>query len=135
MENVEFDNVTVPVKILKQNFLKSIPEINRLSAWIDGRSYSPEKHVEKRGFVRPSTRPPVLLDEQGKYYERSKPQYGNIPLSGFLSARDLGAKGDGVTDDTEALNAAISQAAEARKILSIDAGFYKVTNTGKSMYC
>lgn len=132
MENVKFDNVTVPVKILKQNFLKSIPEINRLSAWIDGRLYSPEKHIEKRGFVRPSTRPPVLLDEQGKYYERSKPQYGNIPLSGFLSARDLGAQGDGITDDTEALNAAIIQAAEARKILFIDAGFYKVTNTGKS---
>jgi len=35
-----------------------------------------------------------------KYYERPKPQYESYPPAAFLSAREHGALGDGITDDT-----------------------------------
>jgi glucan 1,3-beta-glucosidase len=70
-----------------------------------------------------------LLDATGKYYTRSEPQYDSVPLSSFLSVRDLGATGDGLTDDTAALNAAFARAQTEGKILFVDPGYYKVTST------
>lgn len=66
-----------------------------------------------------------------KYLERSKPQYDNIASSNFLTARAFGAKGDGVTDDTAALNALFLSASSAfsHGIAFVDAGFYLVTDT------
>lgn len=67
--------------------------------------------------------------QEGKYLEFSKPTYQALPTEDFLSARDLGAKGDGVTDDTMALNEAISRAKTENKVLFVDAGYYRVTDT------
>lgn len=64
----------------------------------------------------------LVLDAEGKFYERSKSQYGYVPLTQFLSARDSGAAGEGRTDDTDALNAALLRAKEENKIFFIDAG-------------
>ncbi|CAK7273397.1 hypothetical protein SEPCBS57363_005632, partial [Sporothrix epigloea] len=66
-----------------------------------------------------------------KYLERSKPQYDNVPASSFLSARQFGAKGDGVTDDTVALNALFHEAANefTDSVAFVDAGYYLVTDT------
>lgn len=53
----------------------------------------------------------------------------------FVSVRDFGAKGDGVTDDTSAINRALSELftrevnTEVRRSLFFPAGTYKVTNT------
>jgi len=58
-----------------------------------------------------AVRPASLLEtnsKTGKYFERSRPQYEDFPLSAFISVKDYGAKGDGVTDDTAAINAAIT---------------------------
>jgi glucan 1,3-beta-glucosidase len=62
-----------------------------------------------------------------KYYERSKPSYAEYPVSEFMSVRTHGAKGDGVTDDTAALQRAIDAATADGKILFVDAGTYCVT--------
>jgi glucan 1,3-beta-glucosidase len=43
--------------------------------------------------------------------------------------RTGGAKGDGVTDDTSALNTILKNAAAAGQIVFFDAGTYKVTST------
>lgn len=66
-----------------------------------------------------------------KYLERSKPQYDEVPASSFLSARQFGAKGDGVTDDTVALNALFHEAANEFTdcVAFVDAGYYLVTDT------
>ncbi|KAF2261634.1 beta-1,3-exoglucanase [Lojkania enalia] len=130
LENVSLDNVQTAVAgpngIV---YLAGSTSPSIISAWADGHRYMPNGPVEARGPIAPTKRPATLLDANGKYLERSKPQYETLPLDQFLSARDLGAKGDGVTDDTAALNAAILQAVKANKILFVDAGFYKVTNT------
>ncbi|KAJ4985982.1 glucan -beta-glucosidase [Stagonosporopsis vannaccii] len=129
LENVRLDNVGVAVAGPNSTYLEGTTGSTVIAAWADGHRYLPEGPVEARGPIEPSKRPAELLDAAGRYYTRSKPQYESVPLSSFLSARDLGASGDGVTDDTAALNAALLQAKGEGKILFIDAGFYKVTGT------
>lgn len=70
-----------------------------------------------------------FLQSDGKYYERSKPQCECLPYSSFLSARSAGAKGDGRTDDTNALQTAINNAKSQGKVLFLDHGNYLVTKT------
>ena len=129
LENVELANVGTAVAGPNTTYLAGTTGSTVIAAWADGHRYLPKGPQNARGPIAPSTRPATLLDASGKFYERSKPQYGEVSLAQFLSARDLGAKGDGVTDDTTALNAAIIQAAKEKKVLYVDAGFYKVTNT------
>lgn len=99
-----------------------------VAAWGQGHSYTPKGPATFRGPITPFPRPGSLL-VGGKFYERSKPQYETTPLSQFLSVRDAGAKGDGVTDDTAALNRVIAKAAQSGQIVFFDAGTYKVTST------
>ena len=129
LENIKLNNVGVAVLGPNSTYLAGSVGPSVIRAWADGHRYLPQGPIEKRGPIAPSKRPIELLDAQGKYYERSKPQYSSVPLSQFLSARDFGASGDGETDDTDALNAAILTAKKEGKILFLDAGYYKVTGT------
>lgn len=129
LENIMLNNVDVAVLGPNSTYLVGSSGESLISAWADGHRYLPKGPVVQRGPIESSKRPVELLDASGKFYERSKPQYGEVPLSHFMSARDAGAKGDGMTDDTKALNAAILQATDEGKILFLDAGFYKVTGT------
>ncbi|KAF3916188.1 hypothetical protein AA313_de0206670 [Arthrobotrys entomopaga] len=65
------------------------------------------------------------------FFERPKPQYTDIPWSKFLSVKSVGAKGDGVTDDTKALQAAINSAVKPgdQLVLYFDAGTYILKDT------
>lgn len=129
LENVKMTNVGVAVAGPNSTYLEGTTGSTTIAAWADGHRYLPQGPIKGRGSVEPSERPTELLDATGRYYTRSKPQYGSVPLSSFLSVRDLGAAGDGVKDDTTALNAALLKAENEGKILFIDAGFYKVTET------
>ncbi|KAF2016582.1 glycoside hydrolase family 55 protein [Aaosphaeria arxii CBS 175.79] len=129
LENVELENVASAVLGVNGTVLAGSSGAIVIPAWADGHRYLPNGPSEVRGTIDPSKRPGSLLDAEGKYFEKSKPQYGEVPLDQFLSVRDLGAKGDGTTDDTEALNAAVLQAERSKKILFIDAGYYRVTDT------
>ncbi len=100
-------------------------------AWGQGHAYgSTGKLPPLNGAFAPAVRPPGLTSG-GSYYARSKPQYEGELVSQFVSVRDAGAKGDGVTDDSAALNAAIAAAAAAGKIVFIDYGVYLVKGTIK----
>jgi glucan 1,3-beta-glucosidase len=100
-----------------------------INGWGEGHEYTPnyqDKNFESSitKFSRPSS-----LTKNGLYYSRSKPQYQASPLSQFVSIRTAGAKGDGITDDTAAINNALKSAASAGQIVFFDAGTYKVTST------
>ena len=73
---------------------------------------------------------PATLMDGSKFFERSKPQYENVPSGSFVSVKSAGAKGDGVQDDTAALQKAMDSLT-ADQILYFDHGAYVVTSTIK----
>lgn len=70
------------------------------------------------------------LLSNGKIFERSRPQYENVPASSFLSAKANGCKGDGTSDDTAAIQALLDKATKDQ-IVYFDHGAYVVTSTIK----
>ena len=129
MENINIQNVPTVVRGPNNAvYLAGSTGTKTITAWKTGNLYNPTGPAAKQATWTPPTRPATLL-VNGKYYERSKPQYESLPLSSFISARTSGAKGDGVTDDTTALQNALNTAATAGKVLFVDAGTYKVTST------
>jgi hypothetical protein len=67
-----------------------------------------------------------LLDRDGAYFERAKPQYEALSASDFIHIKDY-AKGDGSSDDTAAFQTALY--ASLGKVLFVDAGSYILTST------
>ena len=125
IENVQLNNV--PVAVQGPNAVTALQGTTgqtTIAAWGEGHSYTPNGPNNFEGPITPNDRPGSLLSGS-RYYERSKPQYEQNPTSDFLSARDAGATGDGVTDDTNAINKAL----RSGKIVYFDSGVYKVTNT------
>jgi len=68
-----------------------------------------------------------LVDSSGNYFERPKPQYEDRAVGDFVHIKDFGAVGDGVTDDTAAVQTALYSS--QGKILFVDAGSYILTGT------
>jgi hypothetical protein len=67
------------------------------------------------------------------YFERPRPQYGDLDATQFKSVKDKsnGAIGDGITDDTIALQNTINRYAGTSNIIYVNAGSYKITDTLK----
>ena len=73
---------------------------------------------------------PADLLENGAVFEKSKPLYENLPASSFISVKSAGAKGDGTTDDTEAIQKVLDSAT-ADQVVYFDHGAYVITDTIK----
>lgn len=130
LENIHLSNVPVAVEGGNNGTaLAGTPVNSYISAWGEGHSYTPNGPNTFRGFIQPVSRPSNLLQSDGGYYQRSKPQYEQYSRKEFISARDVGATGDGHTDDTKALQKAIHLAAAQHKILFVDHGDYLVSKT------
>lgn len=129
LENVKINRVGVAVQGPSgETVLDGTPASTTIAAWGRGNSYTPTGPNFFQGPFTPNSRP-ASLTAGSAYYTRSKPQYANEPVSNFLSARSAGCKGDGVADDTDALNKLIATAAKSGKIVFLDAGYYRVTST------
>ncbi|KAK5661924.1 hypothetical protein OQA88_10034 [Cercophora sp. LCS_1] len=126
LENIQLSNVPVAVQGPNGNLLNG--GTTTIAAWGNGHSYTPNGPREFSGPITPNPRPASLL-VNGRYYTRSKPQYESLPASSFLSVRSFGVRGDAAADDTAALQAAIDQAVSSNRILFLDYGLYRVTNT------
>lgn len=92
-----------------------------------GSGGSPARTFSTGGKVGAYRRHSTLLDDSGGYFERAKPQYEDRGVGDFLHVKDMGARGDGVSDDTAAFQAALYAA--VGKVLFIDAGSYILTST------
>ncbi|KAI1497544.1 glycoside hydrolase family 55 protein [Biscogniauxia marginata] len=135
IENVSLRNVPTAIQHgpTRRALLAGTTGASTIASWVGGRAYqasssSPSTTVLSGPVAAPS-RPAALLRGDGRYYERSKPSYAAEPASSFASVRAGGARGDGATDDTAALQRVISAAAAAGRIVYFDAGTYKVTRT------
>ncbi|KAM3418600.1 Glucan 1,3-beta-glucosidase [Cercospora zeina] len=80
-------------------------------------------------LIRPIKRDGSLVDENGRYFTKSQPQYTDLPLSAFASVKDAGAAGDGITDDTQAIQLALLANANCNKVTFFPHGVYVVTDT------
>jgi glucan 1,3-beta-glucosidase len=130
LENVAIKNVPVAVQGAGQTtLLAGTSGSATIAAWGQGQSYTATTGPTIfQGPIAPNARPASLTSGTA-YYARSKPQYEHLPLTQFVSIRAAGAKGDGTTDDTIAINTALASAASAGKVVFFDAGYYKVTRT------
>lgn len=128
-ENLRLDNVATAIRGPSGTELAGSPGASVIEAWGRGNEYTASSGPTFfEGPIKPNKRPASLVAGTA-FYERSKPQYENVPLSEFVSARSAGAKGDATTDDTDALNDLFASAAAANKIVFLDAGMYLVTST------
>jgi glucan 1,3-beta-glucosidase len=131
LENVVLSNVGTAVKssVNGATILGGSSGTFTLPGWGQGNKYSPIGGPARfQGSFTPNTRPSSLLSGSN-YYTRSKPQYNNLPTTSFKSVRSAGATGNGVTDDTNALQNVINSATSAGQIVFFDAGTYLVSKT------
>ena len=128
LENVGITNVPVMVQGPSGTTLGGTTGSTTFAAWGQGHEYTPNGPTSLQGSFTPNSRPASLLSGS-QYYQRAKPQYNNLPLSSFQSTRSSGCAGNGVTDDTYALQQVINNAAAAGAVLFWDAGTYRVTST------
>ena len=63
------------------------------------------------------------------YFERKRNQYADKSAADFIHLKDQGAKGDGVTDDTAAVQKAFNTYGDGSKIIFVDAGTYLLKDT------
>lgn len=128
IENVQLNNVPTAVQGPNGALLAGTSGTTTITAWGQGHSYTPNGPNTFQNAINANSRPSGLLSGSN-YYARSKPSYASTPASGFISARSAGAKGDGSTDDTNALQQAINNAQAQGKVLYVDHGDYVVTQT------
>ncbi|KIO31553.1 glycoside hydrolase family 55 protein [Tulasnella calospora MUT 4182] len=104
--------------------------LDSIRQWAEGNKYydSVTTPTYILDAVNAPNKPSQLLDSSGRIYQRGRTDYADYAADQFASVRDAGAKGDGVTDDTKAIQAFIKKYA-ACKILYFDAGTYMVTDT------
>jgi glucan 1,3-beta-glucosidase len=128
LDNVQFVNVGTGV--LDGNNVKLTGGTKTVRQWAQGNKYwgTTTTPTYIQTTVNAPTKPTALLDSNGYIYSRSRTDYPNYAASQFASVKDNGAVGDGVTDDTTAIQNFINKYWGC-KILFFDAGTYYVTNT------
>jgi len=131
LDNVDMSGTTQAVLSNATGQMIVGPE--KVNFFVQGRTYSGTAGAGKtvQSPQTGITKPGALLDPAtGKIFTRSKPQYENVPVSSFISVKANGAKGDGTTDDTDAIQA-IFDKATPDQIVYFDHGAYIITKTVK----
>ena len=129
VENVVLSNVPTAIRANGATVLAGTGGSMTIQAWGEGNQYTPNGPSRFQGPITPVSRPGSLLGGGGRYYTQSKPQYGDLTVSSFVSVRSGGAQGNGNTDDTAALQNVINSATAAGKVVYFDCGMYKITST------
>lgn len=131
VDNVDFQNCPAAVR---NNNATILAGNTRIDSWAQGKEYSTDganstiSGSRVLGSRPAPNKPMVLLDASGHFFERSKPQYENVPASSFVSVKSAGALGDGRTDDTAAIQRILDQAT-AGQVVYFDHGNYVVSKT------
>ncbi len=130
LENVKFKNVQQAVVGASGTVIPGTNGTKTVAAYSQGHRYNPNGPQEIQKVIPANSRPSSLLGKDGKsYYTRPKPQYGDVPLAQFVSVRLTGAVGNGIKDDTDAIQQALNATSRNGQVLFFDAGTYRVTRT------
>lgn len=143
IDNVDFTGSKAAVVDRIGNIV--LPGGSKAAFWTQGKSYnlgrlalpsntayqttnffSPGRSIQGRLPI--VKKPQSLLNAQGAFVERSKPQYGDVPSTSFVSVKSNGARGDGITDDTAAIQE-IFDAASIDDVVYFDHGAYIISKT------
>jgi hypothetical protein len=132
IDNVDFSGSQVAI----QDFTgKEILAGGKLvQAWAQGNAYPSPQSDNGLGRVQGDitgapAKPDSLLDDtNGGFFDRAKPQYEDVDVAKFVSLKSAGAKGDGVADDTDAIQAAIDGLTDGQ-VLFVDHGAYLIKKT------
>lgn len=128
IENVVLDGVPTAVQGPSSVYLTG--GTTTISGFGQGHEYTPTGPSTLDGTYTPAARPTALLASGStNYYAKSKPQYQSYATSSVVSMRSSGATGDGTTDDTVAIQAALISAADSGSIAFFDYGVYIVSET------
>ncbi|KAL2885192.1 Glucan 1,3-beta-glucosidase [Ceratocystis lukuohia] len=128
LDNVDMSD-NVPTAILNPESKEIILKGNqKIDGFVQGRAYAGSSGSAVQGAQNVPTKPDVLLDSNGRFVTRSKPQYQEADVSAFISVRDKGAKGDGVADDTAIIQKIFDETTEDQ-IVYFDHGAYLITDT------
>jgi hypothetical protein len=126
LDNVDFSSSQTAV----QNF-DGTPVLQGgkvIQAWTQGQQYAGSTGSRTQAVLDSPPSKPQSLMANGTIFERVKPQYEGYPASAFVSVKSSGAKGDGVTDDTDAIQNAMNNLQDGQ-ILYFDHGAYIITKT------
>jgi hypothetical protein len=110
LNNVKLDNVPVAVGVVGGAVVLT-GGTTTIASWAQGNVYrgtSGAATFTQENIAAPQ-KPSVLLDNSGRVFGTTHPQYGSYAADQFISVKDNGAKGDGYTDDTAALNAILAK--------------------------
>ncbi|KAF7955127.1 uncharacterized protein EAE97_000386 [Botrytis byssoidea] len=125
----QYQNVTIMVQLVGKVAVLA-GGTSTISGWGQGNKLQENIASNFSGSLTPTKRPSGLLQPGSqKWFSQAKPGYESLAVKSFISARSAGARGDGLTDDTAALQAAIFVAVAQSKVLFLDHGSYKVTRT------
>ncbi|KIJ21365.1 glycoside hydrolase family 55 protein [Paxillus involutus ATCC 200175] len=131
LSNVQLHNVPVAVGVQTgEVVLKGSKDSMWIESWGQGNVYvgkQDQPHFTQ-GPIAPPQKPWNIIDGTGKIFGKSHPQYADYSLDQIVSVKSHGAVGDGVTDDTEALQNIFDQFAGC-KLIFFDAGTYYITDT------
>ncbi|KAK0442864.1 exo-beta-1,3-glucanase [Armillaria borealis] len=132
LQNIQLTNV--PVAVGTGDGAIVLPGtrlgIKTIRSWGQGNVYTGSNPDGRftQGQFDVAAMPASLLDGEGKVIGRVHPQYEDIPVTDFVSVKDHGAKGDGRTDDTRAIQSVLNKHSD-NKVIFFDAGVYVITTT------
>ncbi|USW54691.1 Putative pectate lyase superfamily protein [Septoria linicola] len=150
LDNILFTNTDPAVAWPNNSVI--VPGNQRIDSYIQGAVYTAvdsQRLVYDRECYQPSAnrsriqqlvnqpiKSPSLLDENGKFVERSKPQYEGVPVENFISIMDFCCTdpsqpcvNDGVTDATACVQAFMDSLDGTDNIGFIDHGAYVIRDT------
>jgi glucan 1,3-beta-glucosidase len=114
LNNIELYNVPVAVGVTGNATPVLAGGTTRIGSWAQGNIFqgSNPAPTYTQGPIAPIAKASSLLDRDGRIFGKTRPTYANYAVDEFVSVKTLGAKGDGMTDDTAALQAVFDQASQ-----------------------